>query len=156
MCNVHFFLNLFSFFALHVVINRIKEYNEIWTDLRKCSYVWRKILVPGHCVFDLGVSEAIYSSISNTVILEKPSPVIFMRARKNPTELNGMKRAHILDGAAMCDVLSLLERRVCYHFDFNILFQPYKYLKYDFFFVFFLLVLLLLLAWWFWYLVFKS
>lgn len=106
--------SLYLFFSLPFIllINRIKDYNEIWTDLHKCSYVWRKILVPGHCVFDLGVSEAIYSSISRIVIAEKPSPVIFMRARKNPTELNGMKRAHILDGAAMCDVLSLLERRV--------------------------------------------
>lgn len=96
----------------HIAIDRIKDYDEIWTDLHKCSYVWRKILVPGHCVFDLGVSEAIYSSISKVVIIEKPSPVIFMRARKNPTELKGMERAHIIDGAAMCDALSLLERRV--------------------------------------------
>lgn len=105
VCILHGFFN--------IAVNRIKDYNEIWTDLRKCSYVWRQILVPGHCVFDLGVSEAIYSSISRAVIAEKPSPVIFMRARKNPTELSGMRKAHILDGAAMCDALSLLERRVC-------------------------------------------
>lgn len=91
---------------------RIKDYDEIWKDLRKCSYVWRKILVPDRYAFDLGVSEAIYSSILQTVIVEKPSPVIFMRARKNPTEQKGMQRAHIVDGAAMCDALALLERRV--------------------------------------------
>lgn len=101
------------FFSLHISIDRIKDYDEIWTDLHKCSYVWQKIFVPGHCVFDLGVSEAIYSSIARTVVVEKPSPVIFMRARKNPTEQKGMERAHIVDGAAMCDALSLLERRVC-------------------------------------------
>lgn len=113
---IYFFSQLllisFFWFALDFVVNRIKDYDEIWTDLRKCSYVWRQILVPGHCVFDHGVSEAIYSSISRAVIAEKPSPVIFMRARKNPTEVDGMKRAHVLDGAAMCDALSLLERRV--------------------------------------------
>lgn len=76
------------------------------------SYEWRKILVPGHCVFDLGVSEAIYSNIKQTAIHEKTSPVIFMRAKKNPTEQKGMQRAHVLDGAAMCDAFSLLERRV--------------------------------------------
>lgn len=92
--------------------HRIKDYNEIWKDLRSCSHVWRRILVPGQCVFDLGVSEAIYSSILQTAIHEKPSPVIFMRAQKNPTEQKAMQRAHIIDGAAMCEALSLLERRV--------------------------------------------
>lgn len=93
-------------------MNRIKDYNDIWNDLRECSQVWRKILVPSPCVFDLGVSQAIYSSIMQTAINEKPSPVIFMRAKKNPTEQKSMQRAHIIDGAAMCDAFSLLERRV--------------------------------------------
>lgn len=70
------------------------------------------MLVPSHCVHDLGVSEAVYSSIIRNVILEKPSPVIFMRAKKNMVEREGMHRAHILDGAALCDAFSLLERRV--------------------------------------------
>lgn len=74
--------------------------------------MWQKILVPGQCVYDLGVSEAIFSNILHTAILEKPSPVIFMRARKNPTEQKSMQRAHIIDGAAMCDAFALLERRV--------------------------------------------
>lgn len=68
--------------------------------------------MPGHCVFDLGVSEAIYSNILPGAILERPSPVIFMRAQKNPTEQKGMRRAQVLDGVAMCDAFSLLERRV--------------------------------------------
>lgn len=84
----------------------------MWGDLNTRSYEYRKILVPDHCTFDLGVSEAIFSNILKSAIYEKPSPVIFMRARKNPIEQKGMHRAHILDGAAMCDALSLLERRV--------------------------------------------
>lgn len=92
--------------------NRIKEYDEIWIDLRSYSHIWQKVLVPSHCVFDLGVSEAVFSSIIRNVILEKPSPVIFMRARKNAVERKGMQRAHVLDGAALCDAFSLLERRV--------------------------------------------
>lgn len=68
--------------------------------------------MPSHCVYDLGVSEAVFSSILRNVILEKPSPVIFMRARKNAVEQKGMQRAHILDGTALCDAFSLLERRV--------------------------------------------
>lgn len=92
--------------------HRIKDYDDIWKDLRTYSHIWRKILVPASCVFDLGVSEAIFSSILQTVVLEKPSPVIFMRARKNPIEQKAMQRAHIIDGAAMCDAFALLERRV--------------------------------------------
>lgn len=53
-----------------------------------------------------------FSSITRNVILEKPSPVIFMRAKKNAVERDGMQRAHVLDGAALCDAFSLLERRV--------------------------------------------
>lgn len=97
---------------LYIILYRIKDYDDIWKDLRTYSHIWRKILVPGNCVFDLGVSEAIFSSILQTVVLEKPSPVIFMRARKNPIEQKAMQRAHIIDGAAMCDAFALLERRV--------------------------------------------
>lgn len=93
-------------------MHRIRHYEDIWKDLRANSHSWRTILVPAHCVFDRGVSEAIFSSILRNVILEKPSPIIFMRAKKNPTEQRGMKRAQVLDGAAMCDAFSMLERRV--------------------------------------------
>lgn len=72
--------------------------------------------MPASCVFDRGVSEWIFSSILPNVILEKPSPVIFMRAKKNPTEQKGMQRAQVLDGAAICDAFSMLERRVSQYF----------------------------------------
>lgn len=53
-----------------------------------------------------------------------------MRAQKNPIEQKGMERAHIVDGVAMCDALSLLERRVCkitiYHFKID---SPHQLLK---------------------------
>lgn len=102
-------VNLSNFFQY---LHRIKNYDEVWKDLRTYSHLLRKILVPGHCMFDFGVSEAIYSSILQSVVLEKPSPIIFMRARKNPTEQKAMQRANVVDGAAMCDAFSLLERRV--------------------------------------------
>jgi len=35
-----------------------------------------------------------------------------MRAQKNLNERLGMKKAHIRDGAAMCDFLSYMEERV--------------------------------------------
>lgn len=106
----NFITQYYKFIGFH--FSRIKDYEQIWTDLNTFSYEWRRILVPDQCVFDLGVSEAIYSNIKQTAIHVKPSPVIFMRAQKNPTEQRGMQRAHILDGAALCDAFSLLERRV--------------------------------------------
>lgn len=63
-------------------------------------------------MFDLGSSEAIFSALRSHLVYEKPSPVIFMRAQKNAIEREGMQRAHVLDGTAMCEALSLLESRV--------------------------------------------
>lgn len=91
---------------------RVKDYGVIWHDIRTMSHTWRRVLIPGHCVFDLGASEAIYSALSSHLIHERPSPIIFMRAQKNAIEREGMQRAHVLDGAAMCEALSALDRRV--------------------------------------------
>lgn len=90
----------------------MKNYNEIWQDLRTLSQQWRRVLLPTTCVYDMGVSEAIYSTIPKQIIVERISPIIYMRAQKNEIEREGMKKAHIRDGAAMCDFLSYFEQRV--------------------------------------------
>lgn len=90
----------------------IKNYNEIWQDLRTLSQQWRRVLIPATCVYDMGVSEAIYTSVPKHMIVERISPIIYMRAQKNEIEREGMKTAHIRDGAAMCDFLSYFEQRV--------------------------------------------
>lgn len=59
-----------------------------------------------------GVSEAIYSIVPEEKRTYKPSPIINMKAKKNPTEILGMRAAHIRDGAAMCDVMAYIEERV--------------------------------------------
>lgn len=46
------------------------------------------------------------------MVVDKVSPVIYMRAQKNDVEKEGMRRAHIRDAAAMCDVLAYLEQKV--------------------------------------------
>lgn len=38
-------------------------------------------------------------------------PIIFMRAQKNSVEQAGMRRAHVRDGAAICEALSNMEAR---------------------------------------------
>lgn len=70
------------------------------------------MIVPSHCVFDMGASEAIYSHLPKDFIVHKPSPIIFMRTQKNDVERQGMHNAHIRDGAAMCEALSYIEGRV--------------------------------------------
>lgn len=92
--------------------NRLKEYQDVWRDLRTLSQHWKRILVPTAAVFDMGASEAVHGAIPRELVLDRPSPVIFMRAQKNEVEKQGMKKAHIRDGAAMCEVLSFLEDRV--------------------------------------------
>lgn len=77
------------------------------------SNQWKRVLLPTMSVFDMGVSEAIYSTIRNReIILERTSPIVYMRAQKNDVEREGMRKAHIRDAVALCDTLSYLEERV--------------------------------------------
>lgn len=92
----------------------MKDYDAIWRDLRMLAHQWRRVLIPSHFAFDLGASEAIHSGLNHHLIFENPSPIIFMRAVKNELERKAMQRAHVLDGAAMCEALSLMERRVSF------------------------------------------
>lgn len=59
LLNISSHCNFIQIYHFH----RIKNYQDIWKDLRRCSQLWRKILVPDQCVFDLGVNEAIYSTL---------------------------------------------------------------------------------------------
>lgn len=43
-----------------------------------------------------------------------PSPIMIMKSEKNPTERDGMRRAHIRDAAAFCDFMAYLEEKVRY------------------------------------------
>lgn len=107
------FFNLFS----HPHTYSIKHYNDIWKDLRMLSSSWYRVLMPMRNHFDMGVSEAIYSSVNREIIHERPSPIIYMRAQKNQVERDGMRRANIRDAVALCDTFSYLEERVS-HFHY--------------------------------------
>ncbi|XP_058813731.1 xaa-Pro aminopeptidase ApepP isoform X2 [Topomyia yanbarensis] len=98
---------------------QVKDYEDVWRDLRTLSQHWKRILVPSTVVFDLGASEAIYSVIPRELVLNKPSPIIFLRAQKNEVERQGMRRAHIRDAAAFCEALSYLEKRFIAGDDFT-------------------------------------
>ncbi|KAH8353869.1 hypothetical protein KR084_009818 [Drosophila pseudotakahashii] len=90
---------------------KIKEYNQIWSDIRTYAQIWKRVLVSAPCVQDLGASEAIYSSMPGKIVVWEISPIIFMRAQKNSEEQAGMRRAHIRDGAAICEAMSNMETR---------------------------------------------
>lgn len=90
---------------------RIRDYTAIWRDLRTFSQEWRRVLVPSFCVYDMGASEAIYSSLPKESVVLRVSPIIYMRAQKNEVERAGMFTAHVRDAAAMCDVFSYLEEQ---------------------------------------------
>ena len=99
-----------------IYLHRVKHYNDIWKDLRILSTSWNRVLMPSMNNFDLGVSEAIYSSVDREIIHERTSPIVYMRAQKNKVEREGMRHANIRDAVALCDTLSYLEERVCLHY----------------------------------------
>ncbi|EDW83651.1 uncharacterized protein Dwil_GK13723 [Drosophila willistoni] len=89
---------------------KIKEYHQIWSDIRTYVQKWKRVLVPAPCVQELGATEAIHVAVGDTIV-EHISPIIFMRAQKNSDEQAGMRRAHVKDGAAICEAMSNLETR---------------------------------------------
>ncbi|PSN45701.1 Xaa-Pro aminopeptidase 1 [Blattella germanica] len=44
--------------------------------------------------------------------LVKPSPIIFMKAKKNPIEAEGMRKSHIRDAVALCDFYAHFEESI--------------------------------------------
>lgn len=78
------------------------------------SQAWNKVLLPSSSkqVVAPGASKAIYNMIQPEKRLPKLSPIILLKAKKNPTEIVGMENAHVRDGAAMCNFLAYLEARV--------------------------------------------
>ncbi|XP_312988.6 xaa-Pro aminopeptidase 1 [Anopheles gambiae] len=90
---------------------QLRDYGDVWRDLRTLAQHWHRLLVPGAVVFDTGASEAIHATLPRNIVFERPSPIIFLRAQKNQVERQGMRQAHIRDGVAMCEVLSRLEER---------------------------------------------
>lgn len=88
------------------------QYDRIWTELPTLTQNWKQILVPTYCVFSQGVSQRIYSIIPKRKRKLIQSPIIFLKARKNPVEIENMKIAHIRDAAAMCMFFSYFEQKV--------------------------------------------
>lgn len=115
-----FLPNIFMFFryinieqCFFVFFFRLRDYSDIWGDLRTNSQLYRKILVPSHCVYSEGASHAIYEHIFEDRRLPRQSPIIFLKSVKNPVEIRRMQEASIRDAAAVCDCYAYLEKCVC-------------------------------------------
>ncbi|KAK9874996.1 hypothetical protein WA026_005809 [Henosepilachna vigintioctopunctata] len=89
----------------------IKDYDRIWTDLPTQTQVYNRLLIPTLCEMSLGASHAINIMIPSYKRFPHHSPIIYMKAVKNPTEIDGMINAHIRDAAAMCEFFAHLEER---------------------------------------------
>ncbi|KAA8531828.1 hypothetical protein F0562_006455 [Nyssa sinensis] len=69
------------------------SHNLIWID-------------PGSCCFSL------YSKMNADQVLFQQSPLALAKALKNPVELDGLKKAHIRDGAAVVQYLVWLDKQM--------------------------------------------
>jgi Xaa-Pro aminopeptidase len=58
------------------------------------------------------VSAWVLKKLKRAPLVEAPSPVLQMKAQKNPKEIAGMRAAHVRDGVAMVRFLSWLEKAV--------------------------------------------
>ncbi|XP_066586300.1 xaa-Pro aminopeptidase 1 isoform X2 [Prorops nasuta] len=88
------------------------NYTSIWAELMTMSQAWNTIWLPAPCGYTQGASKKIYSSIPSEKRLAKPSPVINLRAEKNEVEADGMRKAHVRDGVAMCEFLAYMEEQI--------------------------------------------
>lgn len=90
---------------------RIKNYTDVWKDLPTEAQKWT-FLIPSPCTFSPGSSHAIFTLVPKNKRVLAPSPVVFLKARKNPVEIRGMETAHIRDAVAMIRFLAYIEKWV--------------------------------------------
>ncbi|KDR14160.1 Xaa-Pro aminopeptidase 1 [Zootermopsis nevadensis] len=88
---------------------QVYSYDALIGDLKTNQQKWKKVLLPSQCYNSPGASRAIYSAIPPGKQLVTSSPIIFMKARKNHIEIDGMRRAHIRDAVALCDFFAHFE-----------------------------------------------
>ncbi|CAH1176444.1 unnamed protein product [Phaedon cochleariae] len=90
----------------------LRNYDDIWSDLRVKSQLYNTILVPSHCVYSEGASHAIYEHILPERQLPRQSPIIYLKAIKNAVEIKVMQDTNIRDAAAVCDCFAYIEERM--------------------------------------------
>ncbi|KAK8724909.1 hypothetical protein OTU49_010972 [Cherax quadricarinatus] len=92
----------------------ITEYSAILNRLRalKLKNGITKVMLDSKYSYSGGASYAIYSAVPEEKRLMVISPVLLMKARKNPIEVLGMRNSHIRDAVAVCDYLTFMEKEI--------------------------------------------
>lgn len=85
---------------------QLLDYNKIVSDVRERSEKGMKFWI------DPATTSVALAKAAGDSPLLKSNPVILAKARKNETELSGMREAHIKDGVALSRFLCWLENRV--------------------------------------------
>jgi len=70
-----------------------KPHQKAWIDTKKTNYKLCSLFKPKQ-------------------IIDKTNPIVHMKASKNQAELEGMRKAHLVDGVAMANFMSWLEREL--------------------------------------------
>ena len=90
----------------------IRHYDQVFKDLPKLVASVNSVLLPSKYAYSGGASFAVYELIPADKRRSSPSPIIFLKAKKNDVEVDGMKNAHLKDAVALCDFMSLLQEEV--------------------------------------------
>lgn len=86
----------------------IRGYDEVISTIKACvenvegSFVW----------FSEQASYSLTSLVPSKNLLTELTPIAFMKAVKNETEIKGMRNAHVKDGVALCRYFSWLEKNI--------------------------------------------
>lgn len=70
-----------------------KKRNKVWLDTSRSNYALSRV-------------------VPKSSLIDAQNPVTPMKARKNPAEMEGMRRAHVVDGAAMAHFMAWLENAI--------------------------------------------
>ncbi|KAF6213972.1 hypothetical protein GE061_011701 [Apolygus lucorum] len=84
----------------------VSPYDNFWSDWKKDVQTHKKIFVPESANYQ------IYSRVPADKMIFKKSPLLDMKALKNPVEVSASRRAHIKDAVALCKLYYQMEREV--------------------------------------------
>lgn len=86
----------------------VREYNDLWSFLRRPSWGQGRVLISD----DTSYAISLLLTHFRYTITPSPSNIDSMKAIKNSTEIDGMRNAHLRDGAAYVRWLAWLEDKL--------------------------------------------
>ena len=83
-------------------LNNLWKQN-IWLDTLSCSIHYKNLLKRGN---------GILWSMERNKIIEKMDPIYFFKSIKNSTEIQNMKKSHVVDGVALTKFFILVKEKI--------------------------------------------